>query len=326
MFNERHDHKRSDSDNDFPEDRRAMATLSPKSQDRLGLRSAGGSRQDDNNKPLRLRSARKKKVRSVEAVAEYNVLHFMKQAEEMLKAAMRKAETATVGKKGKGPVPRHAYSLAVLAELTTVANEAAKASAAASITAACASTACSAALAAAQALEPMLIPEPEPEPEPEPTATSDEVRWGHTKARSSKILKPLGFLGSGNDAEKELQQRQKKYARKKLGPRELPAVINHRDANTFNATQYARKQAAKVQQAKQRRHSGMAVSLPPVERKKKRATGLNGKVRRAESTQSGGQSSFNSQSERVALQNANNTITEGDEDEDAESGSSGVHT
>lgn len=114
----------------------------------------------------------------------------------------------------------------------------------------------------------------------------------------------------------------KKYARKKLAPRELPAVINHRDANAFNATQYAKKQAAKVQQAKQRRRSGMAVSLPPVERKKKRATGLNGKVRRAESTQSGGGSG----GDKLALQNANNAIEEGDEDEDEESAGSGANT
>eukprot|EP00729_Bicosta_minor_P017740 gene17740-12868_t len=104
-----------------------------------------------------------------------------------------------------------------------------------------------------------------PEPEPE----SEEPRWGYTKARSSKILKPLGFLGS--DEAKDAPKKKKKYQAPKLQQDELPEVLKYSpEESGFNASKYAEEKKAKIARARAKRGSTIAVALPPIHKKNRK--------------------------------------------------------
>lgn len=197
---------------------------------------------------------------------------FLQQSRYLLEAAIKRAGTQS-RKKGW---ELH-FETGVLGELAAVSQAAAKAAAAAAMTAAAASAATAAALRGAVFMEPMLqVMAEEAKKKPEPEPESEEPRWGYTKARSSKILKPLGFLGS--DEAKDAPKKKKRYQAPKLQQDELPEVLKYSpEESGFNASKYAEEKKAKIARARAKRGSTIAVALPPIH-KKNRKKGKPSKV------------------------------------------------
>ena len=195
---------------------------------------------------------------------------FLQQSRYLLEAAIKRAGTQS-RKKGW---ELH-FETGVLGELAAVSQAAAKAAAAAAMTAAAASAATAAALRGAVFMEPMLqVMAEEQKKKPEPEPESDEPRWGYTKARSSKILKPLGYLGSDEAAAEP--KKKKKFQAPKLRQDELPEVLKFApEDGEFDASKYANEKKAKIARARAKRGSTIAVALPPIHKNK----GKKGKTR-----------------------------------------------
>jgi hypothetical protein len=144
------------------------------------------------------------------------------------------------------------FEASVLGELAEISQHASRAAAAAAMTAAAASVATAAALRGAIEIEPLLeaYSAPPPRRAKTPESSDDGVpHWGYTKTRSSKILKPLGFLASDDVGSKPKggggPTSKNKIAHRKLRDHELPAVLKKRSAG-FDPSSYAAKKVGLV--------------------------------------------------------------------------------
>jgi hypothetical protein len=204
---------------------------------------------------------------------------FLQQSRFILEAAVERSHKAS-RKKGW---ELH-FETGVLGELAAVATAASKAAAAAAMTAAAAAAATAAALRGAIEFEPMLkvMADEAAKPAPAPEPVEEAARWGHTKARGSQILKPLGYL----DEQKKQPGKVRKNHQRKLNDDELPEILKvGSEAANFDASGYAAQKAAKIKAAKARRGSTAPVALPAIQKGKakkgKKETGKAGKGKAA---------------------------------------------
>jgi len=194
---------------------------------------------------------------------------FLKMSHETLTASIKRAMNPN--KKGW----ELNFDSSVLTELTELSQFAARSAASAAMTACAAADRTVASMRRVIKKEPLLEAYHETHHvERTPSPIDNTPRWGNTKSHGDKIIKPLGFLTAEDPTVKKKKKKEDysskaRTAHRRLRDDELPDVLKDHGEQAFDATSYAAKKANRIQAARAKRGSNIAVALPAIHKNKK---------------------------------------------------------